>query len=151
MTTEQPPVRRNMPPVQYRFTPEIARLMGMKSGEARRNAKLEAPNPPATNGKLEQTNGQNPQIVRLESHIARIDELIAKASDAAKLRDLSQARTRFFADWQTLTGLERPGVRRVSKRAGNTGDLVAPVETVSTKRALPVVLRSFWLQQNFKT
>lgn len=122
--TEPSVIEEGRKPV-FRITSENARILAQRSAQVRRERKLiedsKPPEPPALPVSLPVQSGiVNPQVARLESHIARLDELIDKARVPSELRDLSQARTRFFADWQTLTGLERPGVRKVSKRPAPT-------------------------------
>lgn len=130
MTTESPvlpvanplpdPVKR-VPPINSNNARELQRLAAesrRKNTLARLEAAEAAKNPPQP----KQTNANDVQIGRIERHIARLDDLLEKDDKRtpAEWRDLTQARARLFADWQTLTGLERPGVRKVSKRPAPT-------------------------------
>jgi hypothetical protein len=100
------------------FTAESARIMGIKSAQAKKERKLNPPPKPseplstekatAPTVKLDHTR----KIERLESQMEAIDLLLEKASDAKDWRDLTNAKLRLFEQWTCLAGISRPGSTR---------------------------------------
>jgi hypothetical protein len=65
----------------------------------------------------------NAKVVRIESQLARLDEMLDESADYKEINALTQAKERLLNAWALLTGFPRPGVRRQSKTRSTPQDI----------------------------
>ena len=70
------------------------------------------------------------KLRRLESQLARLDDILDKEEDAAKLDRLASAKTRLFGQWQILRGVPSPGNRHPARERPKSQVTSQPVSLV---------------------
>lgn len=64
------------------------------------------------------SNSLQSQILKIETHLAQIDEAITEARTGRELRDLMMARKLAADQWANYTGFPKPGTRKQGKKSG---------------------------------
>lgn len=123
------------------FTVETARLAGLLSAQKRREEKqrlqeLLHPRVQPVVSPVER------RIARIEEQLTAIELKMAKNPPANVLRDLSQAHSRMFDVWCTLTGTEKPGTRR-KRRNGRESQSGSSAEPIPLQVASPADLDGY--------
>jgi len=106
-----------------------AKLAGIKSGHSRRQAALKAKAfdslslqlVPHVQHSAELANSRTDNLVqvldRLSSHMAKLDDLMDKATDPGDWRDLTMARSKLFEQWAHLAGIPKPMAGREPRQS----------------------------------
>jgi len=107
------------------FTPETARENAAKSVQARREKAERAKSDAIIAAQTRSESPLNPlptdpyakaRLIRVRTHLDRLDDLIQSETDPAKLDRLAAAADKLSQQECYLSGRPRPGIRRVSSR-----------------------------------